>query len=121
LPLKTEILLRKRATVAQSGLNATERALNLHGAFSVPAGLRPPRHVALLDDVLTTGNTALAAAATLKAAGVALVEIWCCARALRDNAGPDTTGPCLGPDTHWPPAKKSSTITPPAAGGSTTS
>lgn len=121
LPLDTHILLRKRATRAQSGLNAFERAANLQGAFFVPAGVTPPRHVALLDDVLTTGNTAHAAAAALKAAGVARVEIWCCARALRDNAGPDTTGPRPGPDSPWPPPKKSSTTTPLAAGSSTTS
>jgi predicted amidophosphoribosyltransferase len=45
-----------------------------------------PRHVALLDDVLTTGHTALAAAHALHAAGCERVEVWCCARAERHDA-----------------------------------
>lgn len=81
LPVRTDLLRRVRATRAQSGLTAVERAANLHGAFAVGAGARLPQRVALLDDVLTTGNTALAAAAAFKDAGVAHVEVWCCARA----------------------------------------
>jgi predicted amidophosphoribosyltransferase len=70
-----------RATRAQSGLRAVERAANLRGAFAARPAAPLPRRVALLDDVLTTGNTALAAAGALQEAGVAQVEIWCCARA----------------------------------------
>jgi len=85
LPVRTDLLRRVRATRAQSGLTAVERAANLRGAFAA-AGIAPmPRHVALLDDVLTTGNTAMAAATALKDAGVATVSIWCCARALRED------------------------------------
>ncbi len=85
LPVRADMLQRIRATPAQSGLGAGERATNLKDAFAVPASC-PPRHVALLDDVMTTGHTALAAARTLKSAGVERVEIWCCARALRAGA-----------------------------------
>jgi len=85
-PIRTDLLQRLRATRAQSGLDAGERAMNLKDAFAMPATCRPPRHVALLDDVMTTGHTALAAARVLKSAGVARVEIWCCARALRAGA-----------------------------------
>jgi ComF family protein len=81
LGVRTDLLQRVRATRAQSGLSAGERAANLRGAFAVGEVAQWPRHVALLDDVLTTGNTAMAAAAALQDAGVAHVAIWCCARA----------------------------------------
>ena len=85
LPVRTDLLRRVRGTRAQSGLSAVERAANLRDAFAAGTIAPLPRHVALLDDVLTTGNTAMAAAAALKDAGVAQVEIWCCARALRED------------------------------------
>ena len=44
-----------------------------------------PRHIALLDDVLTTGNTALAAMTALRLVGVERVDLWCCARTLRQD------------------------------------
>lgn len=86
VPIGAGLLQRIRSTPAQSGLSAGERAMNLKDAFAMRPGCRPPRHVALLDDVMTTGHTALAAAGTLKSAGVECVEIWCCARALRADA-----------------------------------
>ncbi|MET0282229.1 MAG: ComF family protein [Steroidobacteraceae bacterium] len=122
LPIRTGLLTRVRATSAQSGLSAADRGRNLLGAFAANAQGRPPRHVALLDDVLTTGHTATAAAAALRAIGVARVEIWCCARALRDNAGPDTAGTCPSPEPPWPPQTNASPPTPRhPAGSSTTS
>lgn len=84
LPLRTDLLSRARATSAQSSLHATERHRNLRGAFavSVPGtGDRTlPRHVALVDDVMTTGATLHAAARALLASGVARVDAWTCAR-----------------------------------------
>ena len=86
LALRTDLLRRVHATRAQSGLSAAERASNLQGAFAACPHRSLPRHVALLDDVLTTGHTARAAAGALHAAGVEHVELWCCARALRHDA-----------------------------------
>lgn len=83
--VRTDLLQRVRATRAQSGLTAAERAANLRDAFEV-CSRHVPQHVALLDDVLTTGHTALAAAASLRAAGVERIEVWCCARAQRHDA-----------------------------------
>lgn len=83
LPVRPELLRRVRAGRAQSSLAAAERARNLQGAFACPVRVRLPRHVALLDDVLTTGSTARAAIAALRLAGVARVDLWCCARTLR--------------------------------------
>lgn len=86
MPLDTQLLRRARATLPQSGLSATNRAANLQGAFAISTGRIPPARVALLDDVMTTGHTAAAAAMALKAAGVQRVEIWACARAWLDAA-----------------------------------
>jgi ComF family protein len=81
LPLRPRLLQRIRATAPQSGLSASARQHNLQGAFVARplAGLGP---VALVDDVLTTGSTAAAAARALKAAGASRVEVWVAARAL---------------------------------------
>lgn len=87
LPLACHLLQRVRATPAQSRLSAGERALNLHGAFACRPATAPPRHVALLDDVLTTGHTAAAAITALRLAGVARVDLWCCAGSPRRDAG----------------------------------
>jgi ComF family protein len=80
LPLRLEprLLWRHRATLAQSELSADARRRNVSGAFSArPSGLA---HVALLDDVFTTGATVQAAALALRQAGVARVDAWVCAR-----------------------------------------
>lgn len=87
LPVRRDLLLRTRATRAQSGLSAHERTLNLAGAFACRPGAVVPAHVALLDDVLTTGHTARAAMAALFRAGAHRVDLWCCARALRLDGG----------------------------------
>lgn len=80
LPLPTGSLRRMRATAPQSELDAARRRRNLRGAFSVAPDARLPAHVALVDDVMTTGATLHAAAVALKRAGVARVDAWVCAR-----------------------------------------
>jgi predicted amidophosphoribosyltransferase len=74
-----QLLRRRHATKAQAGMDAQQRSSNLSGAFTVSGGCDNLR-VALIDDVLTTGATAGAAAGALKQAGAARVEIWCLAR-----------------------------------------
>ncbi len=71
-------LRRTRATAPQSELDADERRRNLRSAFLARPGL--PCHVALVDDVMTTGTTLQAAALALRRAGVARVDAWVCAR-----------------------------------------
>ena len=79
LPLRAD-LVRMRATAAQSSLDAGARRRNLRGAFVVDARRPLPEHVALVDDVMTTGATLHAAARALHRAGVARVDAWVCAR-----------------------------------------
>jgi len=78
LPLMADGLIRTRATAPQSELAAAARKRNLHGAFNARPGAWPA-HVTLIDDVMTTGATLSAAAAALRAAGVARVDAWVCA------------------------------------------
>jgi len=77
LPLCTG-LQRVRATAPQSELDAQARRRNLRHAFALQAPLPP--HVALVDDVMTTGATLHAAAHALRRAGVARVDAWVVAR-----------------------------------------
>ena len=79
LPLRAGLLQRVRATPAQSQLDAPARRRNLRGAFQA-ASQSLPAHVALVDDVMTTGATLHAAATALRKAGVARVDAWICAR-----------------------------------------
>jgi ComF family protein len=88
LPVRRDLLQRVRATSAQSELSAAARERNLRAAFRVPPGAVPPPFVAVLDDVMTTGHTAEAAALALKVAGCQRVEIWCCARAVHSQPAP---------------------------------
>ncbi len=77
LPL-TPCLSKNRHTPHQMSLGLDERRRNLHQAFRV---VRPPaRHVALIDDVMTTGTTVNTLARQLKSAGAERVDIWVLAR-----------------------------------------
>jgi ComF family protein len=73
------LLRRHRATAPQSGMTARARQRNLRGAFTVHRPCDNLR-LAVVDDVLTTGATAAAAASALRSAGADHVEIWCLAR-----------------------------------------
>ncbi len=81
IPLLPDCLLRTRATAAQSALDADARRRNLKRAFHVDTRTPLPLHVALVDDVMTTGATLHAAARALQSAGVQRVDAWVCARA----------------------------------------
>jgi ComF family protein len=65
-------------TEPQASLDGEQRKKNVRGAFQV--NFITYQHVALVDDLLTTGSTANEIARTLKNAGVKKVDVWCCAR-----------------------------------------
>jgi len=70
---------RIRETIPQPGLARRERERNLEGAFDCRLAL-DGLHVALVDDVMTTGATANAASNVLKQRGAARVSLWVVAR-----------------------------------------
>lgn len=72
---------RQRATAAQAQLTAGERQANLRRAFAVTRDLAN-LHVAIVDDVITTGATVNALARELKLAGASSVQAWAVARSL---------------------------------------
>jgi ComF family protein len=80
IPLSLSHCVRSRATSPQTGQTADERRRNLKNAFNLRRPLQVG-HVALIDDVVTTGATAGALARVLRKAGVIRVEVWACARA----------------------------------------
>jgi len=81
LPLHAQALCRVRATQAQSDLDAASRRRNVRHAFAVAPGTHLPGHVAVVDDVMTTGATLAECARVLRQYGVARVDVWALARA----------------------------------------
>lgn len=80
IALLPQALLRTRATAPQSELDASARQRNLRHAFEANGEVQLPDHIALIDDVMTTGATLQAAAKRLRRAGVNRVDAWICAR-----------------------------------------
>lgn len=79
IPLLTDAVIRQRHTSEQKYLAARERTHNLQHAFACTQPL-PYQHVAIFDDVVTTGATTQALAELLQTQGVATVQIWCIAK-----------------------------------------
>lgn len=82
IPVASGLLMRSRATAAQSGRSRKDRLANVHGAFRAPAGRARGLRVLLVDDVVTTGATLRECARTLKAAGARSVHAAAAARTL---------------------------------------
>jgi ComF family protein len=79
VPIDAQCCARAQATSPQAGLEKAARRRNVRGVFTV---LRPPaaHHVAILDDVITTGSTAAELTRVLLRAGVERVDLWAVAR-----------------------------------------
>lgn len=90
LPAHADLLQRWVETPHLADLPRAARADAVRGAFGVaPAAAHRlrARHVALVDDVLTSGATAAEAARALRQAGAAAVSVWALARTPRPDQG----------------------------------
>jgi ComF family protein len=86
IPIAPGALRRVRDTPSQTSLSVDERHRNVRGAFTVSSAraLRQSSaagHVAIVDDVITTGSTVAEVERVLLAAGVSKVEVWAVASA----------------------------------------
>lgn len=79
IPVRHALLTRTRRTRAQSGLDSSQRRKNVRDAFDCRRhGLK---HVAIVDDVMTTGRTLEECTRSLKRSGAESVTAWVAARA----------------------------------------
>lgn len=79
IPLQKHACRRLRRTAAQSGMQVRARRRNVRNAFSY-SGPGTFEHVAIVDDVLTTGHTVNEVARVLRKAGAHRIDVWCVAR-----------------------------------------
>lgn len=76
------VVERVRETREQAGLPRRQRRRNVRGAFRLIRPLKAT-HVAIFDDVVTTGSTVNELAKVLRRAGARRIEVWAIARAGR--------------------------------------
>jgi predicted amidophosphoribosyltransferase len=89
VPVVDDALKRVKATLQQVGLSASERAINVQGAFAVVDRSRiAGRRLILIDDVLTSGATIDACARALNRAGAATVDVVVLARVVDAGRSP---------------------------------
>jgi ComF family protein len=79
IPLRLDICDRVKHTAMQARLKKNRRTRNLAAAFAVKPGISY-KHVAIVDDVVTTGSTVNAVARVLLQAGVECIDVWCVCR-----------------------------------------
>lgn len=79
IPIDIYSCIRIKNTLAQSILNIEERKQNIKNAFLLKKSLEV-NYVAIVDDVMTTGNTVKEFAKILKKSGIMKIDVWCCAK-----------------------------------------
>jgi len=83
IPINTDILIRSKETVSQTGLGRQQRLKNIKGAFRVKIPEKViAKKVLLVDDVYTTGATVNECARVLLKAGAERVDVLTVARAM---------------------------------------
>lgn len=84
IPIEMAACQRVKYTTAQATLSAHARKQNIKDAFQIQGNLNH-KHIALLDDVITTGQTIAELAHACRHAGAQQIDIWCCARAVKQS------------------------------------
>ncbi|MCE2594746.1 ComF family protein [Motilimonas cestriensis] len=80
IPWHSHWVKRVKNTTSQTQLNIKQRKRNMHQAFKVAALPAQLDHVAIIDDIVTTGATINSLCKGLQKAGVKQIEIWCICR-----------------------------------------
>ena len=86
IPVRLDLLDRIKNTPIQAGLSLKQRQKNMRNAFKSPfkpnavRKIKAPQHIALIDDVMTTGLTFNIAAKALRDIGVHQIDAWSIAR-----------------------------------------
>ena len=78
IPTNSKVLQRVRDTHTQRALSADERTQNLEGAFQVPESMINEvqgKKIIILDDIYTTGVTAISCAKALRKAGAKKIYV----------------------------------------------
>ena len=84
IPLNTQDWRRIRDTPHQTGMSAQQRRRNIKGAFEFVSKVHY-RHLAIVDDVVTTGSSVNELTRQLRRAGVERVDVWSLARAEKNR------------------------------------
>ncbi|MEF3108183.1 DNA utilization protein GntX [Raoultella sp. WB_B2P2-3] len=78
---RSDALRRNRPTATQHQLTARLRKQNLKNAFQLELSVQG-HHIAIVDDVVTTGSTVAEISRLLLRNGAATVQVWCICRTL---------------------------------------
>ena len=79
IPIDCDSSIRSKYTAAQSLIPAKQRQKNMHNAFAIKK-IFSAQHIAIIDDVITTGNTIKELSKTLYQCNIKKIDIWCCAK-----------------------------------------
>jgi len=81
IPIDRFGIKRIKNTLPQAKLTVKERESNIKKAFSIADDFYY-NHVAVVDDVITTGNTIIALCKILGVMGIKRIDVWCLAKSL---------------------------------------
>jgi ComF family protein len=82
VPMRADLLARRRRTAPQASLSPSRRRANVRGAFRAAQHPDlPGARIVLVDDIMTTGATVDEAAKTLSKCGASVVAVVVLARA----------------------------------------
>ncbi len=80
IPINNKLCKRIKNTTQQTRLHKIQRIENLNNAFAIQTP-QFYKHVAIVDDVVTTGSTVKTLSMALRIAGVEIIDVWCVCRA----------------------------------------
>ena len=79
IPIANQCAKRIRPTQPQTETTANKRASNIREAFAIDSNFKA-NHVAIIDDIVTTGSTIKELSRMLRQHGITTIDVWCIAR-----------------------------------------